>query len=217
MSQQPPGLFISFEGIDGAGKSSHIEALADQLRHAGRRVTVTREPGGTPLAERLRDLVLRQSMDGLTEAMLVFAARRDHLVQVIMPALQRGDVVLSDRFTDSSFAYQGGGQGLALVVLEQLERWVQTVDTAGPPALVQPDLTLWFDLPPAQAAARLAQVRAPDRFEVRGEAFFIRVREAYAARARAAPQRFVQIDAAADRGTVWQAVSAAVRGRGWMA
>jgi dTMP kinase len=156
-------------------------------------------------------------MDALTEACWSSPRGATTCVQVIQPALQRGDVVLCDRFTDSTFAYQGGGQGLdtggaGATGNAGCRPWTRR---AG--GLVQPDLTLWFDLPPAQAAARLAQVRAPDRFEVRGEAFFIRVREAYAARARAAPQRFVQIDAAADRGTVWQAVSAAVRGRGWMA
>lgn len=211
------GVFISFEGIDGAGKSSHVQALAERLRACARHVTVTREPGGTPLAERLRDLVLRQPMDALTEALLVFAARRDHVAQVILPALQRGGVVLSDRFTDSSFAYQGGGQGLSLAVLEQLERWVQATDAAAQPALLQPDLTLWFDLPPEQAAQRLAQARSPDRFEARGEDFFVRVRDGYAARSRAAPLRFVRIDAAAERDAVWQAVEAAVRARGWLA
>lgn len=211
------GVFISFEGIDGAGKSSHVQALADRLRGAGRRVTVTREPGGTPLAERLRDLVLQQAMDGLTEAMLVFAARRDHLMRVIVPALQQGDVVLSDRFTDSSFAYQGGGQGLSLAVLQQLECWVQATDTSEHARLLQPDLTLWFDLPPAAAARRLAHARSPDRFEARGEDFFVRVRDAYAARAAAAPERFVRIDAAAERDAVWQAVVVAVRARGWTA
>ncbi len=217
MTVQEQGVFISFEGIDGAGKSSHIEALAERLRSAGRRVTVTREPGGTPLAEQLRDLVLRQPMDGLTEAMLVFAARRDHVVRVIVPGLQRGDVVISDRFTDSSFAYQGGGQGLSAAVLQQLERWVQHDTRAGDGALLQPDMTLWFDLPPAQAAQRLAQARAPDRFEARGEDFFVRVRDAYAERARTAPERFVRIDAAAGRDAVWQAVVTAVRSRGWLA
>lgn len=211
------GIFISFEGIDGAGKSSHVQALAERLRACARRVTVTREPGGTPLAERLRDLVLRQPMDALTEALLVFAARRDHLVRVILPALQRGDVVLSDRFTDSSFAYQGGGQGLSLAVLEQLERWVQAADAAAQTALLQPDMSLWFDLPPDQAAQRLAQARSPDRFEARDEDFFVRVREGYAARAHAAPHRFVRIDAAAERDAVWRAVEAAVRARGWLA
>ena len=217
MSTQEQGVFISFEGIDGAGKSSHIDALAEQFRRDGRRVTVTREPGGTPLAEQLRELVLRQPMDSLTEAMLVFAARRDHVVRVIVPGLRRGDVVISDRFTDSSFAYQGGGQGLSAAVLQQLERWVQHDAAASDGELLQPDLTLWFDLPPSQAAQRLAQARSPDRFEARGEDFFGRVRDAYAARARAAPARFVCIDAAAAREDVWQAVSTAVRARGWMA
>lgn len=211
------GIFISFEGIDGAGKSSHIEALARRLRDAGRTVTVTREPGGTALAEHLRELVLQQPMDGLTEALLVFAARRDHVVQVIVPALRRGEVVISDRFTDSSFAYQGGGQGLSLAVLQQLEAWVQATDAAEPGGLLQPDMTLWFDLPPAQAAQRLAQARSPDRFEARGADFFVRVRTAYAARAGAAAQRFVRIDAAADRDAVWRAVETAVRARGWLA
>ncbi len=216
MSTQEQGVFISFEGIDGAGKSSHIDALAEQFRKDGRRVTVTREPGGTPLAEQLRELVLRQPMDSLTEAMLVFAARRDHVVRVIVPGLRRGDVVISDRFTDSSFAYQGGGQGLPAVVLQQLERWVQCDATADDGDLLQPDMTLWFDLPPAQAAQRLVQARSPDRFEARGEEFFARVRDAYAERARAAPARFVRIDAAAARDVVWQAVSTAVRSRGWL-
>lgn len=217
MTTQGLGIFISFEGIDGAGKSSHIDTLAERLRSAGRRVIVTREPGGTPLAEHLRELVLQQAMDGLTEAMLVFAARRDHLVRLICPALQRGDVVLSDRFTDSSFAYQGGGQGVPLAVLQQLERWVQDDNTASRMGLLQPDMTLWFDLAPAQAAQRLAQARSPDRFEARDEDFFVRVRDAYAARALAAPGRFVRIDASAERKAVWQSVASAVRARGWLA
>lgn len=217
MTKQQRGVFITFEGIDGAGKSSHIDALADHLRGAGRCVTVTREPGGTPLAEQLRELVLQQPMDGLTEAMLVFAARRDHVVRVIAPALRQGDVVLCDRFTDSSFAYQGGGQGLSLAVLQQLEHWVQEVDPLAHRGLLQPDMTLWFDLSPALAAQRLAQARSPDRFEARGEDFFVRVSNAYAARARAAPERFVRIDAAAGRDAVWKAVAAAVRSHGWMA
>ncbi len=215
------GIFISFEGIDGAGKSSHIAALSNLLQRGGNIVTVTREPGGTPLAEQLRELVLNQPMDGLTEAMLVFAARRDHVVRAIAPALQRGETVLSDRFTDSSFAYQGGGQGLPLAVLQQLEQWVQgdpaPVDTSpGNAHLLQPDLTLWFDLPPVQAAARLELVRSPDRFEVQGEEFFTRVRAAYAARAAAAPHRFVCIDAARARSHVWSQVESAVRARGWL-
>ena len=175
-----------------------------------------REPRA-PLAEQLRDLVLKEPMDGLTEALLVFAARRDHVVRVIVPALQRGEVVVCDRFADSSFAYQGGGQGLALPVFQQLEAWVQgALATAGADVL-QPDLTLWFDLPPAQAAQRLAQARSPDRFEARGEDFFARVRDGYAARAGAAPQRFVRVDAAAGRDAVWSQVEQAVRTRGWLA
>ena len=120
-------LFLSFEGIDGAGKSTHVEALAAAFRAGGRTVTLTREPGGTPLAEKLRALALNEPMDALTEALLMFAARRDHLLQVIEPALARGEVVLCDRFTDATFAYQGGGRGFDLEVLKQLERWVQTV------------------------------------------------------------------------------------------
>jgi dTMP kinase len=210
------GIFISFEGIDGAGKSSHIDALAERLRKQGRVVTVTREPGGTPLAEQLRRMVLKEPMDGLTEAMLVFAARRDHLVQVIAPALERGEVVLSDRFTDSSFAYQGAGHGLSLAVLQQLESWVQG-DAEGGQDLLQPDLTLWFDLPPAQAAKRLAQARSPDRFEARGEDFFARVRDGYAARAAAAVQRFVRVDATAGRDDVWSQVQRVAQARGYLA
>lgn len=211
------GILISFEGIDGAGKSSHIDALAQRLRSAGRQVTVTREPGGTALAEQLRTLVLQQAMDRLTEALLVFAARRDHLVNLIMPALERGEVVLTDRFTDSSFAYQGGGQGLPLSVLQQLESWVQSDLMANHPDLVQPELTLWFDLAPAQAAQRLAQAREPDRFEALGVPFFERVQKAYAARAAQNPRRFVRVDADAVREQVWVAVESAVRSRGWLA
>lgn len=217
------GVFITFEGIDGAGKSSHMQALTEALQVQGRVVTVTREPGGTPLAERLRDLVLHAPMDGLTEALLVFAARRDHVCQVIRPALARGEVVLCDRFSDSTFAYQGGGQGLSWSVLAQLEAWVQGDRTVAGAhsnigsALLQPDLTLWFDLAPAEAARRLAQARAPDRFEVRGEDFFIRVRKAYADRAQAVPSRFARIDAGALRDAVWHQVSDAVRARGWLA
>ena len=210
------GIFITFEGIDGAGKSTHIDALAALFRARGRQVTLTREPGGTPLAEKLRALVLNERMDALSEALLVFAARRDHLVQVIEPALQRADVVLCDRFTDSSFAYQGGGQGLDLAVLSTLEGWVQ--NTPGPGgATRQPDLTLWFDLPPADAAARLSQARAPDRFEAKGPDFFTRVAQGYAARASAFPDRFCRVRADRDRELVWADVEQAVRTKGWLA
>lgn len=199
------GRFVTFEGIDGAGKSSHIEPLASWLRERGREVLVTREPGGTPLAEQLRALVLHAGMDALTEALLVFAARRDHLVQQIEPALARGAVVLCDRFTDATFAYQGGGRGFDHAVLAQLESWVQQGR--------QPDLTLWFDLAPATAAIRRAAVRAPDRFESQDTAFFERVAAGYGARRDAAPQRFVCIDAAAPREAVWAQIEAAAAAR----
>jgi dTMP kinase len=195
--------FISLEGIDGAGKSSHIEPLAALLRERGHSVQVTREPGGTALAERLREQVLHQPMDVLTEVLLVFAARRDHLQRVIEPALAAGTSVLCDRFTDATFAYQGGGRGFDHDVLTHLESWVQQGR--------QPDLTLWFDIAPEVAAQRRAAVRAPDRFEAQDVAFFARVREGYAARARAQPQRFVRIDAALAPTQVWSQVSAAMQ------
>ncbi len=194
------GLFISFEGIDGAGKSTHIEGLAAAFKAQGRQVTLTREPGGTPLAEKLRELVLHDAMDPLTEALLVFAARRDHLNQVIEPALASGDVVLCDRFTDATFAYQGGGRGFDLDVLRHLEQWVQ--GRAG--SLRQPDVTVWFELDPAIAAERLANARVPDRFEAQPVAFFQQVSDGYAARAEADAQRFVRINAAQTREAVWQ-------------
>ncbi|MCL4739201.1 MAG: dTMP kinase [Burkholderiaceae bacterium] len=188
------GLFLSFEGIDGAGKSTHLDAAESWLRAHAVEVVRTREPGGTPLAEALRALVLHEPMDALTESLLVFAARRDHLRRCIEPALARGAVVLCDRFTDATFAYQGGGRGFDCGVLSRLEDWVQQGR--------QPDLTLWFDLPPAVAAARRAAARAPDRFESQDEAFFERVRAGYAARAAADPGRFVRLDAAQDTGAV---------------
>ena len=189
-----PGLFISFEGIDGAGKSSHIEALAQAFKAAGRALVQTREPGGTPLAEKLRDMVLHDAMDPLCEALLVFAARRDHLNHVIEPALARGDVVLCDRFTDATFAYQGAGRGFSLDVLTQLEHWVQALPSGG---LRQPDITVWFDLDPAIAAKRLSAARLPDRFESQPLAFFQSVHNGYAARAASDPKRFAQLDASA--------------------
>ena len=211
------GLFISFEGIDGAGKSTHIGALERLLQEAGRVVVCTREPGGTPLAESLRTLVLHQRMDPLTEALLVFAARRDHLRQVILPALEQGNVVLCDRFTDSSFAYQGGGQGLQAEVLQALELWVQQRAQSMASATLQPDLTLWFDLPPAVAATRLAAVRSPDRFESQSADFFSRVAHGYALRAAEFAQRFVRIDAEQDPAAVRADVLQALRSRGWLA
>ncbi|MES3015546.1 MAG: dTMP kinase [Pseudomonadota bacterium] len=201
------GRFITFEGIDGAGKSTHIEAVVERLRAAGARVVNTREPGGTKLAERVREIFLHESADVLTEALLAFAARRDHIRNVIAPALAAGDTVVCDRFTDASFAYQGGGGGLVPAQLEQLEAWVQEG--------LQPDLTIWFDLPAEIAAQRRAQARAADRFEQRDLAFFERVRAGYAARASAAPQRFARIDAALDRDAVWRQIDTALKARAW--
>jgi len=186
------GLFISFEGIDGAGKSTHIDRVAQLFRAAGRTVVLTREPGGTPLSEKLRELVLHEPMDALTEALLMFAARREHLVQVIEPALARGDVVLCDRFTDATFAYQGGGRGFDWQVLSQLEHMVQALPHGN---LRQPELTLWFDLDPHIAAQRLASARVPDKFESQPADFFAAVRAGYAKRQTEMPSRFAQIDA----------------------
>jgi dTMP kinase len=186
------GIFISFEGIDGAGKSSHVQAVADAFAQAQRQVVLTREPGGTPLAEKLRDMVLHDSMDPLSEVLLMFAARRDHLQQVIEPALARGDVVVCDRFTDATFAYQGAGRGFDLNVLRQLELWVQALPSGG---LRQPDLTLWFSLDPAIAAERLSNARIPDRFEAQPAAFFAKVHQGYCDRLQADSERFARIDA----------------------
>jgi len=187
------GLFISFEGIDGAGKSTHIDLVAQLFRQAGRAVVLTREPGGTPLSEKLRELVLHEPMDALTEALLMFAARREHLVQVIEPALARGDVVLCDRFSDATFAYQGGGRGFEWQVLAQLERMVQALPDG---RLRQPELTIWFDLDPQIAAQRLASARVPDKFESQPADFFAAVRAGYAKRQAEMPERFARIDAA---------------------
>ena len=197
------GRFITFEGIDGAGKSSHIEPLAAWLSGRGHAVLVTREPGGTALAETLRGLVLHQPMDALTESLLVFAARRDHLVVAIEPALEAGTTVLCDRFTDATFAYQGSGRGFDLRVLSQLEAMVHHG--------LQPDLTLWFDLPPAVAAQRRAAARAADRFEAEDSAFFERVQAGYAARAACDPDRFRRIDAAPSQAEVWSQVVEAMQ------
>ena len=209
-----PGLFITFEGIDGAGKSTHIARLADAFRAQGRTVTLTREPGGTPLAEKLRVLLLSDEMDPLCEALLMFAARRDHLQQVIEPALASGAVVLCDRFTDATVAYQGFGRGFDLEVLRRLETWVQTLPQGG---LRQPDLTLWFDLPPETAAARLATARAPDRFESQPVVFFSRVSAGYAHRMQEQPHRFARVAADMPVDGVWRNVQAVFESRGWLA
>ncbi|PMS32232.1 thymidylate kinase [Trinickia symbiotica] len=185
------GKFITFEGIDGAGKTTHLawfrDRLEEKLDASGRAVIVTREPGGTPLGESLRELLLHRRMDLETEALLMFASRREHLAQVIEPALTRGDWVLSDRFSDATFAYQGGGRGLPRDKLETLERWVQ--------GGFQPDLTVLFDVPPQTASKRRSAVRSPDKFESETEAFFERTRAEYLRRADEAPYRFAIIDA----------------------
>lgn len=222
------GLFISFEGIDGAGKSTHVDALAAAFQSQGRALTLTREPGGTPLAEKLRAMVLGDAMDPLTESLLIFAARRDHLVRVIAPALLRGEVVLCDRFTDATFAYQGAGRGFDLNVLSTLERWVQQGDTLlGDPAgnrpmrpgvntLIEPDLTVWFDLLPEAAAERLSGSRVPDRFESEPVEFFRRVAQGYDERFQAHPERFARIDASQAREAVWQCVRQVIVEKGWL-
>lgn len=209
------GLFLTLEGIDGAGKSSHLDALQALFEGRGRAVTRTREPGGTPLAETLRTLILEQPMDPLTESLLVFAARRDHIVQVIEPALARGDVVLCDRFTDATFAYQGGGRGFDAEVLSTLERWAQAGRGGqSDVALLQPHITLWFDLAPEIAAQRLAGARVPDKFEAQPVEFFRKVAQGYAERVAADAARFVRIDASQSRDQVWQQVEAALVARG---
>jgi dTMP kinase len=208
------GVFISFEGIDGAGKSTHIAPLAAVLRENGRTVVLSREPGGTPLAEKIRALALNDAMDPLAEALLMFAARRDHLQQVIEPALAAGQVVLCDRFTDATFAYQGGGRGFDLAVLAQLEQWVQALPGG---TIRQPDLTLLFELAPEIAAQRLAGVRVPDKFESQPVEFFRSVAAGYDRRARQDPARFVRVAADRPRDAVWEDVLAAIRRKGWLA
>lgn len=201
------GRFVTLEGIDGAGKSSHLESLANWLRGRGHQVLVTREPGGTHLAEQLRELFLRDDMDALTESLLVFAARRDHLRLRIEPALAQGHTVLCDRFTDATFAYQGSGRGFDRGVLAQLEHWVQGAR--------QPDLTLWLDVEPAAAAARRAAARQPDRLEVQDVAFFERVRAGYAQRCAENPVRIARIDGQGSIASVWHRVEHEVSRRGW--
>lgn len=181
------GKFITLEGIDGAGKSTHHAWLIDFLKSQGREVVATREPGGTPLGEKLRTLLLSEPMHLETEALLMFAARREHLDKLILPALAAGKWVISDRFADASYAYQGGGRGLAPEKIMALESWVQ--------AGFQPDLTLVFDLPTEVACERLAKTgNAPDRFEKETQEFFERVRDTYLQRAGAEPGRIKVID-----------------------
>lgn len=180
------GKFISFEGIDGAGKSTHIAFVQNYLASHGMHIVSTREPGGTPLGEALRQLLLHEKMHLETEALLMFAARREHIAQVIEPALARGDWVISDRFTDASFAYQGGGRHLDLTKLNALEQWVH-------PHL-QPDLTFLFDVPLEVARARLDATRTLDKFEQEDADFFANTRAEYLRRAAEFPERFRVID-----------------------
>lgn len=182
-----PGKFITLEGVDGAGKSTHLAFVADWLRAQGREVIVTREPGGTPLGETLRELLLHRDMDADTELLLMFAARQQHLAELIRPALARGAWVVSDRFTDASYAYQCGGRGIPVERVAALEAWVQRG--------FAPALTLLFDVPPEIAEARRAAVRTADRFEREADSFFTRVRNAYLDRARAEPARVRVLDA----------------------
>ncbi len=198
------GKFITFEGIDGAGKSTHIAFVAELLKAQGKSVVVTREPGGTPLGEKLRELLLHEKMHLETEALLMFAARREHLAQVIEPALARGDWVISDRFTDATFAYQGGGRKLALDKLAALEQWVH-------PNL-QPDLTLLFDVPLEVARARLDATRELDKFEQEKADFFDATRREYLRRAAEFPGRFRIIDSTRSIPAIQEELASLVRG-----
>ena len=202
MTSAHTGYFISFEGIDGAGKSTHVDAFRNlmQERYPDKEVVMTREPGGTALGEQLRNLLLDAPMNLETEALLMFAARREHLAQVIEPALAAGKILISDRFTDASFAYQGGGRGLSLEKLNTLERWVQ-----GQPdgSLLQPNLTILFDLPGEVAEARRSKARAPDKFEKMDLSFFERVRQEYLRRAKEDSKRFHLVDATLTPEAIW--------------
>jgi len=202
MSSNYSGYFISFEGIDGAGKSTHIEAFGKLLqeRYPNREVVMTREPGGTSLGEQLRKLLLDAPMNLETEALLMFAARREHIAQVIEPALEAGKVVISDRFTDASFAYQGGGRGLSRTKLNDIELWVQGRQNG---VLLQPNLTILFDLPGSVAEARRSKVRVPDKFEKMDLEFFERVRQEYLRRAKEDQQRFYLVDATQTQEVIW--------------
>jgi dTMP kinase len=208
-SANQPGFFISFEGIDGAGKSTHIQAFADELarRFPNKQVVLTREPGGTELGEKLRDILLHHPMHLETEALLMFAARREHLATVIEPALKSGKIVISDRFTDASFAYQGGGRGLDLAKLYELEVWVQMrlrSNGVEQRYVLQPDLTFLFDLPSATAEARRSAARDPDKFEQLNTDFFEKVRQEYLRRAQDDAARFRIIDASQSKEVIWK-------------
>lgn len=186
-TQLQRGKFITLEGVDGAGKSTHLDFMADWLRQQGHEVVVTREPGGTALGEELRNVLLNREMDPDTELLLMFATRQAHLAQLILPSLARGAWVLSDRFTDASYAYQCGGRGIAEARVAALEAWVQQG--------FKPDLTILFDVSADVAAARRGAARNADRFEREAHVFFERVRAAYLARATQEPARIRVVDA----------------------
>lgn len=192
------GRFITFEGVDGAGKSTLLDALAQALQERGVTPLRTREPGGTPLGETLRGLMLGQPMTPMTETLLMFAARQEHVLRVIAPALEAGRWVLCDRFIDASYAYQGGGRGVAIERLDTLADWVQTAVPGG----VHPDLTVLVDVEPAVAQQRRARVREADRFEREPGDFFDAVRAGYLQRARQDPGRFLEIDGGAAPGAL---------------
>ncbi len=214
-SNNAPGLFISFEGIDGAGKSTHIQAFAEELakKYPQHEIVLTREPGGTALGEKLREILLHHPMHLETEALLMFAARREHLATVIEPALAAGKIVISDRFTDASFAYQGGGRGLDLAKLYELEVWVQmrlSQDGAGRRYVLQPDLTFLFDLPSQTAESRRSAARDPDKFEQLNTDFFEKVRLEYLRRAEDDAARFHLIDASQSKEVIWKILQEAI-------
>ncbi len=214
-SNNAPGLFISFEGIDGAGKSTHIQAFAEELgkKYPQHEIVLTREPGGTALGEKLREILLHHPMHLETEALLMFAARREHLATVIEPALAAGKIVISDRFTDASFAYQGGGRGLDLAKLYELEVWVQmrlSQDGAGRRYVLQPDLTFLFDLPSQTAESRRSAARDPDKFEQLNTDFFEKVRLEYLRRAQDDAARFHLIDANQSKEVIWKILQEAI-------
>jgi dTMP kinase len=214
-SNNAPGLFITFEGIDGAGKSTHIQAFSEELgkKYPQHEIVLTREPGGTALGEKLREILLHHPMHLETEALLMFAARREHLATVIEPALAAGKIVISDRFTDASFAYQGGGRGLDLAKLYELEVWVQMrfpQDGAGKRYVLQPDLTFLFDLPSQTAESRRSAARDPDKFEQLNTDFFEKVRLEYLRRAQDDAARFHLIDANQSKEVIWKILQEAI-------
>ncbi|AHG64040.1 dTMP kinase [Advenella mimigardefordensis] len=199
------GFFLTLEGVDGAGKSSHIGHLRELCESLGHEVVMTREPGGTPISEALRAMLLKESMHMETETLLMFAARQEHILSVIAPALASGKIVISDRFTDATYAYQGGGRHFPAERIQILENWVQQQ--------LQPDLTILFDVPLEVARERLEKSREQDRFEREGSAFFERVRAAYHARVSADPGRFYTVDSSRPKADITQQLQDLVKTR----